>query len=56
MDEIRHETGPGHAATLDLENTKKLFSDYLQRLRETGREHWIDEIIRRHPGLKTLTD
>lgn len=52
MDEILHETGPAHAATMDVENTETLFSEYFQRLRETGREHWIDEIIRRHPELR----
>ena len=52
MDEILHETGPEHAAYPDGAGRTKLYTNYFQRLRETGREHWIDEIIRRHPELE----
>lgn len=52
MDEILHERGPAHAAAADTPGTQKLYRDYFQRLRDTGRGEWIDEMVRRHPDLE----
>lgn len=52
MDAILKETGPFHAAhCVDALIPQR--REYLQRLRDTDRGHWIDKMVERHPDLQT---
>ena len=56
MDKILQETGPEHARKPDSPGLITRYRDYFQRLRDTGRGQWIDEIMRRHPELKSCAE
>jgi hypothetical protein len=50
LDEILKETGPFHANRC-IGDVIPQRREYLQRLRDTGRGHWIEKMIERHPDL-----
>jgi len=50
MEAILKETGPFHAAHC-VGGVVKQRRQYLQRLRDTGRGHWIATMVERHPDL-----
>lgn len=50
MQQVLHENGPEHSKAFP--QLEKTYKDYFNRLRETGREQWIEKIIERHPDMQ----
>ncbi|MHC4871972.1 MAG: sulfatase family protein [Planctomycetota bacterium] len=50
-DIIMNERGPYHAWSC-REDTLEKYQEYFERLRETGREKWIEKIVERHPDME----
>ena len=55
LDVILKETGPFHAAHCAGSVVPERRA-YLQRLRDTGRGHWIPKLLERHPDLAAAAD
>ena len=55
LDVILKETGPFHAAHCAGSVVPERHA-YLQRLRDTGRGHWIPKLLERHPDLAAAAD
>ncbi len=55
LDIILSERGPEHASKHTAQGYGLPYREYFNRLRKTGREHWIPKMLERHPWLVEFT-